>query len=75
MPESLLFGIGTLRAHVAPRLAGWLLTLGGFPGIIVLSALVDHNAIGLLLALAGILIGWQLWRQPERAIQPQPLMA
>jgi hypothetical protein len=59
---STLFGIGTLRAKVAPRLGAWLLTFGGFPGIIVMSELIGHLSGGLLLLyLAWIIIGYSLW--------------
>jgi hypothetical protein len=57
------FGIGTLRGNVAPRLGAWLLTVGGFPGIILLSILIGHNSGAiLLLDFAWIVIGYALWR-------------
>ncbi|NTU80355.1 MAG: hypothetical protein HGA45_13425 [Chloroflexales bacterium] len=70
----LVFGLGTLRARVAPRLGAWLLILGSFPGIIGLSILVGHNASGLLvLALAWIVLGWALWTHPGLALPPHRL--
>jgi hypothetical protein len=32
-----LFGIGTLKAKVVPRLGAWLLIVGGFPGFVVIT--------------------------------------
>ena len=61
---SLLFGIGTLRARMTPRLGGWLLTIGGFPGIILMTLLVGHLSGGLLLLdFAWVVLGYSLWRQ------------
>jgi peptidoglycan/LPS O-acetylase OafA/YrhL len=61
---SLLFGIGTLRARMAPRLGGWLLTIGGFPGIVVMTVLVGHLSGGLLLLdFAWVVLGYALWRK------------
>jgi hypothetical protein len=57
-----LFGIGTLRARMAPRLGAWLLTIGGFPGIILMTFLVGHLSGGLLLLdLAWVVLGYALW--------------
>jgi hypothetical protein len=58
-----LFGIGTLRARVAPLLGAWLLILGGFPGFFVITILLgQHNSMGwLLVALAWIVLGYALW--------------
>jgi hypothetical protein len=60
-----LFGIGTLRAKVAPRLGAWLLIVGGFPGFIVIAQLLgQHNSMGgLLVALAWMVLGCALWTQ------------
>jgi hypothetical protein len=59
-----LFGIGTLRARMTPRLGGWLLTIGGFPGIILMTLLVGHLSGGLLLLdFAWVVLGYSLWRQ------------
>ena len=61
---SLLFGIGTLRARMAPRLGAWLLTIGGFPGIVVMTVLVGHLSGGLLLLdFAWVVLGYALWRK------------
>ena len=61
---SLLFGIGTLRAGMTPRLGAWLLTLGGFPGIILMTVLLGHLSGGLLLLdFAWVVLGYALWTQ------------
>jgi peptidoglycan/LPS O-acetylase OafA/YrhL len=61
---SLLFGIGTLRARMTPRLGAWLLTLGGFPGIVVMTVLAGHLSGGLLLLdFAWVVLGYALWTQ------------
>jgi hypothetical protein len=69
-----LFGIGTLRANEAPRLGAWLLVLGGFPGIPLLTYLVGHFSGGLLLLdIAWIALGYGLWsagRADVRALEP-----
>ena len=57
-----LFGIGTLRAQTAPRLGAWLLILGGFPGLLVLTVILGHFSGGiLLLDIAWIVLGYALW--------------
>jgi hypothetical protein len=61
---SLLFGIGTLKAGMVPRLGAWLLTLGGFPGIVLMTVLVGHLSGGLLLLdFAWVVLGYALWTQ------------
>jgi hypothetical protein len=61
---SLLFGIGTLKAGMVPRLGAWLLTLGGFPGIVLMTVLVGHLSGGLLLLdFAWVVLGYALWMQ------------
>src|SRR5215213_5658582 len=61
---SLLFGIGTLRAKMVPRLGAWLLTLGGFPGIVLMTVLLGHLSGGLLLLdFAWVVLGYALWTQ------------
>jgi hypothetical protein len=46
------------------RLGGWLLTIGGFPGIVVMSVLLGHLSGGLvLLDFAWVVLGYALWRQ------------
>lgn len=58
----LLLGIGTLQAHQAPSLGGWLLLLGGAPGMLLTRRLVGHNSGGLfVLYLAWLVIGYWLW--------------
>jgi hypothetical protein len=57
-----LFGFGTLRAKVAPRLGAWLLTVGGFPGMFLLTFLLGNLGIGMvLLNLAWVVLGYALW--------------
>lgn len=43
-----LYGWATIRARVAPRAVGWLLALGAFPGILLLSTLTGSLAGGLV---------------------------
>ncbi len=70
-----LFGIGTLRAKVAPRLGAWLLIVGGLPGMFLLSLLLGQLTLGLLLInLAWVVLGYALFsekvasaRQPAHA--------
>lgn len=60
----LLLGIGTLQAHLAPRLGGWLLLLGGAPGMLLTRRVVGHNSGGLfMLYLAWLVIGYWLWTE------------
>jgi hypothetical protein len=57
-----LFGIGTLRARMAPLSGAWLLTVGGFPGIILMTVLIGHLSGGLLLLdIAWVVLGYALW--------------
>ncbi len=59
-----LFGAGTLRAKVAPRLGAWLLTVGGFPGIFLLTFLTGQITPGLLLLnLAWVTLGYALFSE------------
>jgi hypothetical protein len=70
---SLLFGIGTLQARMTPRLGGWLLTIGGFPGIILMTLLVGHLSGGLLLLdFAWVVLGYALWRQKGEPAERSP---
>ena len=68
----LLFGAGTLRAKVAPRLGAWLLTVGGFPGIILLTLLFGQIAPSLMLInLAWVVLGYALFSKASaRAKRP-----
>lgn len=70
-----LFGIGTLRAHVAPRLGAWLLTVGAFPGIILMSVVLGNLGIGLVLInLAWAVLGYALWLQKSLVTErPSPV--
>ena len=57
-----LFGVGTLRAKVAPRLGAWLLMVGGFPGIFLLTFLTGQLTLSLvLLNLAWVVLGYALF--------------
>ena len=57
-----MFGFGTLRARVAPRPGAWLLTVGGFPGIFLMTFLLGNLGIGMvLLNLAWVVLGYALW--------------
>ena len=59
-----LFGAGTLRAKVAPRLGAWLLAVGGFPGIFLMTLLLGNLGIGLLLLnLAWVVLGYALFSE------------
>ncbi len=70
-----LFGAGTLRAKVASRHGGWLLTVGGFPGIFLLTFLTGQIAPGLLmLNLAWVVIGYSLYSEKAAPVR-QPLRA
>ncbi len=61
-----LFGAGTLRAKVAPRLGAWLLTVGGFPGIFLLTFLTGQITPGLLLLnLAWVTLGYALFSEAD----------
>ena len=57
-----LFGVGTLKANVAPRLGAWLLIAGGLPGFFVITSLLgQHNSMGILLVfLAWVVLGYSL---------------
>jgi hypothetical protein len=53
-----------LSARLAPRLGARLLTIGGFPGIILMTLLSSHLSGGMvLLDLAWIALGYALWTQ------------
>ncbi len=59
-----LFGAGTLRTKVAPRLGAWLLIVGGLPGIFLLTFLLGQLTMGLLLLnLAWVVLGYTLWSE------------
>jgi len=70
-----LFGIGTLRAKVAPRLGAWLLIVGGLPGMILLNIVLGQITLGLvLLNLAWVVLGYALFSE-EIAPARQPAHA
>jgi hypothetical protein len=57
-----IFGIGTLKADVAPHIAAWLFILGSIPGMFILGTLIGHNSGRfLLLDIAWIITGFKLW--------------
>ncbi len=61
---STLLGVGTLRAGVMPGLGAWLLAVGGFPGIILMTVLSGHLSGGLLLLdLAWVALGYALFSE------------
>lgn len=70
-----LFGIGTLRAKVAPRLGAWLFIIGGLPGMILLDVVLGQLTLALLpINLAWVMLGYSLYsakatpaRQPAHA--------
>ena len=65
-----LFGIGTLGAKVAPRLGAWLLTVGGFPGIFLMTFVLGNLGIGMvLLNFAWVVLGYALWSGKGEPIQ------
>jgi hypothetical protein len=65
-----LFGFGTLRARVAPRPGAWLLTVGGFPGIFLLTFLLGNLGIGMvLLNLAWVVLGYALWSGKDAPVR------
>lgn len=58
-----LFGWATIRARVAPRAVGWLLALGAFPGILLLTTLTGSLSGGLVgLHVAWITVGLAIRR-------------
>ncbi|MCA1718134.1 MAG: hypothetical protein LC781_15380 [Actinobacteria bacterium] len=48
-----LFGIGTLRAKVAPQPGAWLLIVGGLPGMILLDIVLGQLSLGPEIAATG----------------------
>ena len=70
---SLLFGIATLRLGMISRLGGWLLTIGGFPGIVVMTVLLGHLSGGLvLLDFAWVVLGHALWTRRNGPAEHSP---
>lgn len=70
------FGIGMLRAKVAPRLGAWLLIVGGLPGMILLTFLLGQLALGLLLLnTAWVVLGYALWSERVAAIRQAAVLA
>jgi hypothetical protein len=62
-----LFGVGTLWAGMAPKVGGWLLTLGWFPGFAVLTFVLGQlTAATLLLQVAWIVLGHATWSRARR---------
>ncbi len=70
-----LFGVGTLRTNVAPRLGAWLLTVGWFPGLFLLTFLLGQLTLGtLLINFAWVVLGYALWSE-KTAVARQPAHA
>ena len=70
-----LFGIGVLRAKMAPRLGAWLLIIGGLPGMLLLNILLGQLTLGLLLLnLAWVVLGYSLYAAKATEAQ-QPGLA
>jgi hypothetical protein len=68
-----LFGIGTLRTQIAPRVGAWLLIVGGFPGVFVLAFALGHFSGGfLLLDIAWVVLGAALWSAGSQQAGVQP---
>lgn len=66
----MLFGIGTFRTGIAPRLGAVLLAAGGLPGIIVLSVVLGQLTLGLLLINLGwVVLGYALYSQASATEQ------
>ena len=65
-----LFGIGTLRAKVAPRSGAWLLIVGGLPGMVLLNIALGHLTLGLVpLNLAWVMLGYALYFEKVASAQ------
>ena len=65
-----LFGVGTLRAKVAPRLGAWLLAVGAFPGILLMTFVLGNLGVGLVVVnLAWIVLGYALWSREGLATE------
>lgn len=63
-----IFGLGTWRAGVALRIAAVLLVVGG-PGIFVISEIATLGGGLVLLYLAWVVLGHQLWSETARRAQ------
>jgi hypothetical protein len=61
-----LFGLGTWRAGVAPRIGALLLVIGGFPGTFLISDLATLGGGLVLVYLAWVILGHALWSETER---------
>lgn len=69
-----LFGVGTLRAGVAPRSGAWLLVAGGLPGMILLALALGQLTLALLpINVAWVVLGHSLYASKVApAGQPAP---
>jgi hypothetical protein len=56
-----LFGLGTLRAGVAPRIGALLLVVGGFPGTFLMSEIATLGGGLVLFYLGWVVLGHALW--------------
>lgn len=71
-----LFGAGTLRAKVTPQLGAWLLMVGGFPGILLLTILTGQLTLALLLLnLAWVVLGNALFSESSASAKRQARVA
>jgi hypothetical protein len=61
-----LFGLGTWRAGVAPRLGAGLLIVGG-PAVLLISEVATLGGGLVLIYLAWVILGYSLWSRPEPA--------
>jgi hypothetical protein len=66
IPGNVLLGIGLLRGRFRPRLAAWVILLDLPLSLGLVS--ISTQALGMwTMTLAWGLIGWSLWRDPDRA--------
>jgi hypothetical protein len=63
---SSIFGLGTWRAGVAPRVGALLLVAGGLPGTLVISAFATLGGGLVLVYLAWVVLGHALWSEARR---------
>jgi hypothetical protein len=60
---SSIFGLGTWRAGVAPRIGALLLVVGGFPGTFLISEIATLGGGLVLVYLAWVVLGHALWSE------------
>lgn len=65
-----LFGLGTWRAHIAPRTGTLLLIIGG-PAVFLISEIATLGGALILIYLAWVVLGHSLWSsKPIHAVPP-----